>query len=110
VVKTVREQMRYDAPRPVVEAGKPFEVIIENPDAMPHNMVIVEPGRAVGRGIANHGDRAPMQAGRAMFRKRQTRLASVKMLESRGKERRSRGTARAGKGHAVASALFPDTG
>jgi len=44
VVKTVREQMRYDTPRLVVEAGKPFEVIFENMDAMGHNFVVVQPG------------------------------------------------------------------
>lgn len=44
VIKTVREQMRYDTPRLVVEAGKPFEVIVENMDFMPHNLVFVEPG------------------------------------------------------------------
>jgi azurin len=44
VVKTVREQMRYDNPRLVVEAGKPFEIIFENLDFMPHNLVVVMPG------------------------------------------------------------------
>lgn len=44
VVTTVREQMRYDTPRLVVEAGKPFEVIFENGDMMPHNFTIVAPG------------------------------------------------------------------
>jgi len=44
VVKTVREQMRYDIAQIVVEAGKPFEIIFENVDAMPHNLVIVQPG------------------------------------------------------------------
>ena len=44
VIKTVREQMRYDTTRLVVEAGKPFEVIVENTDAMPHNLVFVLPG------------------------------------------------------------------
>ncbi len=44
VVKTVREQMRYDTPRIVVEAGKPFEVIFENADMMPHNILFVQPG------------------------------------------------------------------
>jgi azurin len=41
---TVREQMRYDTPRLVVEAGKPFQVVFENLDAMPHNLVFVMPG------------------------------------------------------------------
>src|SRR6185369_17906313 len=44
VIKTVREQMRYDTTRVVVEAGKPFEIIFENMDMMPHNLVIVQPG------------------------------------------------------------------
>ena len=43
-VKTVREQMRYDTSRLVVEAGKPFEVILENLDFMAHNIVFVRPG------------------------------------------------------------------
>ena len=43
-IKTVREQLRYDTARLVVEAGKPFQVIFENPDAMPHNIVFVMPG------------------------------------------------------------------
>lgn len=45
VVRTVREQMRFDTPRLVVEAGQPFEVIVENPDFMPHNFVVVKPGK-----------------------------------------------------------------
>jgi len=44
VIKTVREQMRYDTPRIVVEAGKPFEIILVNDDFMSHNLVIVKPG------------------------------------------------------------------
>ena len=44
VVKTVHEQMRYDTTRIVVEKGKPFEIIVENMDAMPHNFVIVDGG------------------------------------------------------------------
>ncbi len=44
VIKTVREQMRYDVTRLVVEAGKPFEIIFENDDMMPHNLVVVQPG------------------------------------------------------------------
>jgi glucose/arabinose dehydrogenase/azurin len=44
VIRTVREQMRYDTPRLVVEAGKPFEIRFENVDFMPHNLVVVKPG------------------------------------------------------------------
>jgi len=44
VLRTVREQMRYDIPRIVVEAGKPFEIILINDDFMPHNLVVSQPG------------------------------------------------------------------
>jgi azurin len=43
VIRSVREQMRYDIPRLVVEAGKPFQILFENDDFMPHNMLIVKP-------------------------------------------------------------------
>jgi azurin len=43
VIRTVREQMRYDTPRLVVEPGKPFEVVLINDDFMPHNVVFVRP-------------------------------------------------------------------
>ena len=44
VIRTVREQMRYDTPRIVVEPGKAVEIIFENSDFMPHNLVITRPG------------------------------------------------------------------
>lgn len=44
VLRTVREQMRYDVPRLVVEAGKDFQITFENGDFMPHNLVLVKPG------------------------------------------------------------------
>ena len=44
VVKTVREQMRYDLNKLVVEAGKPFAIELVNDDMMPHNLVVVTPG------------------------------------------------------------------
>ena len=43
-IKSVREKLSYDTTRIVVQAGKPFQVIFENPDAMPHNLVFVKPG------------------------------------------------------------------
>ncbi|HTI68525.1 MAG TPA: PVC-type heme-binding CxxCH protein [Candidatus Limnocylindria bacterium] len=44
VIRTVREQMRYDTTRLVVEPGKAVQVIVENGDFMPHNLVVVYPG------------------------------------------------------------------
>lgn len=39
-LKTVREEMRYDKKTFTVPAGKPVEIVLENPDAMQHNLVI----------------------------------------------------------------------
>jgi putative heme-binding domain-containing protein len=43
-VGTVLEQMIYDKERIVVQAGKAVEIVFENTDTMPHNLVIVQPG------------------------------------------------------------------
>ncbi len=52
VIRTVREQMRYDIPRIVVEVGKTFEIILKNDDFMPHNLVIVQPDSRNDVGLA----------------------------------------------------------
>lgn len=43
-VGTITDQMLFDKERLAVKAGKPFEIIFENTDLMPHNLVIVKPG------------------------------------------------------------------
>ncbi|MEM1224705.1 MAG: PVC-type heme-binding CxxCH protein [Planctomycetota bacterium] len=43
-ISTVEEEMRYDTPYFAVEAGRPVQVVLENVDSMPHNLVIVQPG------------------------------------------------------------------
>ncbi len=43
-IKTVAEEMRYDVKHFVAAAGKPMQLILQNDDLMPHNLVIVEPG------------------------------------------------------------------
>jgi azurin len=42
-MKTVREAMRFDKKEFSVPAGKQIEIVIENPDAMQHNLVIGKP-------------------------------------------------------------------
>ena len=44
VIRTIREQMQYDTRYFAVQAGKPVQIILENADAMPHNLVITKPG------------------------------------------------------------------
>ena len=43
-IKTVEEEMRYDIPYFAVEAGKSVQIVLENHDLMPHNLVITVPG------------------------------------------------------------------
>ncbi len=43
-IKTVEEEMRYDIEYFVVEAGRPVQIVLENEDLMPHNLVISMPG------------------------------------------------------------------
>ena len=42
-IKTIREEMRYSLKEFTVTAGKSVEIVLENPDAMQHNLVIGKP-------------------------------------------------------------------
>ncbi len=52
LLRTIAEQMLYDQNLIVVEAGKPVEIILQNDDAMPHNLVITRPGALEEIGMA----------------------------------------------------------
>jgi len=52
VIHTVIEQMLYDKQLIVVEAGKPIEIILQNDDSMPHNLVVITPGAVEEIGTA----------------------------------------------------------
>jgi azurin len=91
-IKTVREQMRYDVGRIVVEAGKPFEIIFENDDMMPHNLVVVQPGARAEIGVVtdkmqpttlDREGRPYVPTDRALARKV---LAATKLVEPGQKE------------------------
>ncbi|MEO8522995.1 MAG: plastocyanin/azurin family copper-binding protein, partial [Acidobacteriota bacterium] len=43
-IDTVPEQILYDRKWFVVEAGKPVQIVLANPDTMPHNVVVGQPG------------------------------------------------------------------
>lgn len=50
-IRVIKNQMKYDLKTFEVQAGKPVEIIFENPDFMQHNLVITRPGalETVGR-------------------------------------------------------------
>jgi len=45
-IATVVEKMKYDVPELTVKAGKKIRLTFANPDFMPHNLVLTNPGKA----------------------------------------------------------------
>ena len=60
-IATVQEEMRYDTPYFAVEAGRPVQVVLENEDLMPHNLVITAPGAL--RTVAEQAAALPPDSG-----------------------------------------------
>jgi putative heme-binding domain-containing protein len=44
LIRPVPHQMLYDRRKIAVEAGRPVEILFENVDIMPHNLVVTQPG------------------------------------------------------------------
>ncbi len=88
VVRTVREQMRYDVTRLVVEAGKPFEIIFENSDFMPHNLVITKPGTrdAIANDAATMKPEELDSKGRGYLPKSDAVIAATRLLDADQRE------------------------
>jgi azurin len=81
--------MRYDTPRIVVEAGKPFELIVENTDVMPHNLLVVSPGsrQAVAEAVQAKSPSQLDKKGRPYVPEKDTRvLEATRLLEPGQKE------------------------
>ena len=51
-IQAVPEEMTYDLKWFVVEAGKPVQIVLFNPDAMSHNIVVGQPGSLKEIGMA----------------------------------------------------------
>ncbi|MSU23330.1 MAG: dehydrogenase [Opitutus sp.] len=83
VVRSVPEGMKYDVPRIVVEAGRPFEIIFENPDVMPHNLVVVKPGtrEKVGTAAMTLAPEFTDRQGRAWVPESTDIIAGTKLIE-----------------------------
>ena len=71
----------------LLEAGKPFEIILENVDMMPHNLVIVQPGarEEVGNQAQTMAPN-PDKQGRLYVPNNKKIIASSKLLEAGQKE------------------------
>lgn len=51
-IEAVPEQMTFDLKWFVVEAGKPIQIVLYNPDAMSHNLIVGKPGSLKEVGMA----------------------------------------------------------
>ena len=58
-LETLPEQVSFDLRWFVVEAGKPVQIVLVNPDAMPHNVVIGRPGSLEAIGTAGNAMSMP---------------------------------------------------
>jgi len=108
VIRTVREQMRYDTPRLVVEAGKPFEIIFENLDFMSHNLLIVKPNtrEKIGLAAAAMKPEDVDSEGRTYVPATSDVLAATKMLQT-GEKETLRLTAPSSEGECEYVCTFP---
>ena len=108
-ITTVREQMRYDTRRLIVEAGKPFEIRFENTDLMPHNLVIVAPNQRerIGKLAMTLKLDQLDSAGRPFVPTDPAILAATRLLES-GKSEILKLTAPADEGDYEYVCTYPD--
>jgi len=88
VVKTIHEQMQFDTRRIVVEAGKPCEIIFENNDVMPHNLVFIKPDNRLEIGALAQvmSPFEPDDKGRAYLPKHASVIDGTRLLEPGQKE------------------------
>jgi putative heme-binding domain-containing protein len=83
-VGTVPDQMRFDKERLVVKAGTPVEIVFENTDLMPHNLVIVQPGALEEIGtLAENTAQQPGAAERHYVPKSAKVLFATRLLQPR---------------------------
>ncbi len=87
-IKTIKEEMRYDVPYFAVEAGRPVQIILDNQDLMPHNLIVCKPGQL--KKVAMDGLKAGPQNGKdgkQYVPKSRDVLFATDMVQANRKER-----------------------
>lgn len=87
-IHTVEEEMRYDIPFFAVEAGRPVQVVLQNEDLMPHNLVITLPDKL--KEVAQEGAALGPQPGfegKPFVPKSKSVLFATDMVQPRKAER-----------------------
>ena len=89
-VGTLPERMAYDKEVLAAAAGKPIEFFFENPDLMPHNFVILQPGSLEEVGLlAEATAQSPDAAARQYVPRSKNILLASNLLQSRQTQRLS---------------------
>ena len=87
VINTVHEEMRYDTPFFVVEAGRPVQVVLRNDDLMSHNLVITRPGKLKTVAFAAAGMSTQVDGqGRAFIPTTKDVLHATRLVPSHGSD------------------------
>lgn len=85
---TIPDQMLFDKERLAVQAGKPFEIVFENNDLMPHNFVLLKPGALEEVGtLAENTATEPGALARHFVPRSDKVLLSSRLLQPREAER-----------------------
>ncbi|HZZ70856.1 MAG TPA: PVC-type heme-binding CxxCH protein [Pirellulales bacterium] len=83
-VNTLPERMSFDKDVIVVKAGQPVQIIFENADLMPHNMVIAQPGSLEEIGLAGEAQaQAPDAAARQYIPHSNKILLASRLIQPR---------------------------
>ena len=87
-IKPLPNRMQYDRKEIFVEAGRPVEIVFENVDIMPHNLLITAPGALLEVGMAAERMAARPDAFELQFVPRtQKVLYATKLLQPRQLEK-----------------------
>ena len=110
-ITAVPEQMVFDLKWFAVEAGKQVQIVLENPDAMPHNLLVGQPGsvREIGNAAA-HDAAADGSGSQAVCPGQSARAAGHAAAQRRRDRRASRSRRPGSRASTSTSAPFPGTG
>jgi glucose/arabinose dehydrogenase/azurin/lysophospholipase L1-like esterase len=106
-IGTIPEQMLFDVRWFAVEAGKPVQVILANPDAMPHNIVFGRPGSVAEIGMAAATMPAPSDPNALAYVPASPLVLKATRLVQRGETDRLEFTAPTSPGEYIFVCTFP---
>jgi uncharacterized cupredoxin-like copper-binding protein len=106
-IQTLPERMEYDLNWFAAEAGKPVQIVLFNPDAMPHNIIVGKPGSLRDIGTAATGMPMPSDPDTKPFVPDSPLVLAATKLVTEGETAHLSFTAPAAPGEYVFLCTFP---